>query len=285
MPRTLKIPGLPVILTTNTKGGSGKTMTAEALAVAAMLAGYLVCVLDLDPIGSMYKWKSRRRFTQAIARGQERFGRVPTDSELAALLDEPDPLGEIIVTPAQAHAIGDSLKILKKGGRNFVIIDTAGSRQNYAEQAAQYADLVLIPTKTVTKEIEHLPDTLNQLALGGHPPRFCLFNRVNPLVTTGLEGPKQIVRDHYNTTPFPYHFTTRTIWDEADDMGLTPQELPRDPAAAEEIARAFAFICDFLNLPRSVKTNAADDEHARPDEVARNKDAATAASGSERARA
>lgn len=268
-PFPLKIAGLPVVLMTNTKGGSGKTMTAQALAVAAKLAGYMVCVLDLDPIGSMYKWKARRHFTQALARGKERLGRAPTDTELADLLDEPDAPDEILVTPAQPHAIEDSLKILKRAGRNFVIIDTAGSKQNYADQAAQHADLVLIPTKTVTKEIEHLPDTLSQLAIAGHPPRFCLFNRVNPLATTALEKPRQMVRDHYNTTPFPHHFTTRTVWDEADDMGLTPQELPRDPAAAEEIARVFGFVCDFMNLGRSATPYAADDEHARSDESAR----------------
>jgi chromosome partitioning protein len=275
-PFPLKIPGLPVLLTTNTKGGSGKTMTAQAFAVAAKLTGFRVCVLDLDPIGSMYKWKARRRFTQAIAKGKERFGRVPTDSELTKLLDEADPPDEIVVTPAQPHAIGDSLKILKRAGRNFVIIDTAGSKQNYADQAALHADLVLIPSKTVTKEIEHLPDTLSQLALAGYPPRFCLFNRVNPLVTSALEKPRQMVRDHYNTTPFPHHFTTRIVWDEADDMGLTPQELPNDPAAAAEIIRAFDFVCDFMNLGRSARANAARDEHARP-----NEDAGTKASSGE----
>src|SRR4051794_34677926 len=246
-PFPLKIPGLPVVLTTNTKGGSGKTMTAQAIAVAAKQAGFLVCILDLDPIGSMYKWKSRRRFTQAVAKGTERYGRKPTPEEIALLLEEPDPDDEITVTAAQPHALADSLKILKRVGRNFVIIDTQGSKQNYADQAARYSDLVLIPAKPITKELEHLPDTLTQLEIAGNPMRFCLFNRVHPLVTTGLEQPKRILREHYNTTPFPYHFTARTIWDEADDMGLTPQELTKDPDAVKEIVQVFRFICEFMD--------------------------------------
>jgi cellulose biosynthesis protein BcsQ len=260
-PFSLKIPGLPVILTTNTKGGSGKSCTAQAIIIAAKLAGFSVCALDLDPIGSLYKWKNRRKLTQAIATGKERYGRPPTDEELALLLTEPDPPDEITVSPTQPHAIGDSLKILKAAGKNFVVIDTAGSLQNFADQAAKVSDLVFIASKPITKELEHLPGTLDQLAIAGNPPRFCVFNRVHPLKTTGLEQPRRLCREVYNTIPLPLHFTDRTVWDTADDMGLSPQELEPDGAAATEAADIFRFICEFMNLGRS--EHGANDEHAR----------------------
>jgi cellulose biosynthesis protein BcsQ len=260
-PFSLKIPGLPVILTTNTKGGSGKSCTAQAIIIAAKLAGFSVCALDLDPIGSLYKWKNRRKLTQAIATGKERYGRPPTDEELALLLTEPDPPDEITVSPTQPHAIGDSLKILKAAGKNFVVIDTAGSLQNFADQAAKVSDLVFIASKPITKELEHLPGTLDQLAIAGNPPRFCVFNRVHPLKTTGLEQPRRLCREVYNTIPLPLHFTDRTVWDTADDMGLSPQELEPDGAAATEAADIFRFICEFMNLGRS--EDGANDEHAR----------------------
>jgi cellulose biosynthesis protein BcsQ len=260
--RKLKIPDFPVILTTSTKGGSGKTCTAQGILVAAKLAGFHVCALDLDPIGSLYKWKTRRKLTQAIARGKQQLGRPPTDEELAALIGEPDPPDEITISPTQPHAIADSLKILKAAGKNFAVIDTAGSEHNYADQAARVSDLVLIAAKPVTKELEHLPGTLNQLAIAGDPPRFCVFNRVHPLKTTALEQPRRICREIYKTIPLPLHFTNREPeWDAADDMGLSPQELNPDGPAAREATDIFRFICEFLNLGRSEHESV--DEHPR----------------------
>ena len=263
-PFPLKIPDLPVILTTSTKGGSGKTCTAQAILVAAKLAGFSAAALDLDPIGSLYKWKTRRTLTRAMARGKAQFGRAPTDEELAALMAEPDSPDEIIVSPMQPHALADSLKILKTGGRNFVVIDTAGSHQNFADQAAKVSDLVLIASKPITKELEHLPGTLTQLAIAGEPPRFCVFNRVHPLKTTGLEQPRRICREIYNTMPLPLHFTDRCpVWETADDMGLAPQELEPGGPASIEIAGIFHFICEFLNLGRSEHANIGADEYPR----------------------
>jgi len=260
-PFPLKIPGLPVVLTTFTKGGSGKSSSVQAILVAAKVAGFRAAALDLDPIGSLYKWKTRRRFTQAVAKGKERFGRQPKPDEIEQLLGEPDPDDEITVSPTQPHAIKDSLTILKRAGKNFVVIDTAGSKTNYADTAGRHADLVLLATKPSTKELEHMPDTLDQLAVAGHPPRFCLFNRVHHSVTTGLEQPQRMVREHYNTAPFPYHFTHRAaVWDMADDMGLGPQELEPNGAVAQETANVFRFICEFLNLGRS-EQNAAGTQH------------------------
>jgi MinD-like ATPase involved in chromosome partitioning or flagellar assembly len=269
-PIALKIPDLPVILATSTKGGSGKTCTVQGVIIAAKCAGFRVAALDLDPIGSLYKWKTRRKLTQAVARGKERFGRPPTDDELAALLDEPDPPDEILVSPTQPHAIADSLKILKSAGKNFVMIDTAGSEHNYADQAARVSDLVLIASKPVTKELEHLPGTLNQLAIAGNPPRFCVFNRVHPLKTTALAQPRRICSEIYKTISLPLHFTNREpVWDAADDMGLSPQEIEPDGAAAREATDIFRFICEFLNLGRSEHGAHINDEHARNAKEAR----------------
>ena len=254
MPRPLKIPDLPVLLLASTKGGCAKTSIAQAFAVAAKRAGHKVLVLDLDPIGAISKWATRRRFTQATAEAKKRRP-LATPAELAALIEEieaeaVDP-EEITVSSVQPHAIREALKIAKRNGVSFVVIDVQGSKHNYAEEAAQFSDLVLIPAKTITKELEHLPDTKAQLALAGQPPFFVLFNRVHPQATTSLEQPRRIVREYYNATPFPYHFTYRpAVWEEADDLGSTPQELGTDPEAAAEIERAFRFICEFLNIEK-----------------------------------
>jgi len=265
MPRRLKIPNLAVVLCAGTKGGSAKTSTAQAVAVAAKLAGHRVLVIDLDPIGAISKWGSRRRFAQATAEAKRR---KPSASagELAALVEEiesgPADPAEITISSIQPHAIREALRIAKRNGVSFVVIDVAGTKHNYAEEAAAFADLVLIPAKPITKELEHLPDTKAQLALAGQPPYFVLFNRVHPQATTSLEQPRRIAREYYNTTPFPYHFTYRpAVWEEADDLGSTPQELGTDPEATAEIERVFRFVTEFLDIEKG-KGEHGEHEHA-----------------------
>jgi chromosome partitioning protein len=254
MPRALKIPNLAVLLLAGTKGGTTKTSDAQAFAVAAKLAGHRVLVLDLDPIGAISKWNERRRFARASAEAKRRKPNATT-AELEALIEDietepPDP-AEITVTSLQPHAIREALRIAKRNGVSFAVIDVAGSKHNYAEEAAKFADLVLIPAKPITKELEHLPETKTQLVLAGQPPFFVLFSRVHPQATTSLEQPRRIAREYYNATPFPYHFTYRpVVWETADDLGLTPQELDIDPEAKAEIERAFRFISEFLNIER-----------------------------------
>lgn len=265
MARRLKIPDLAVLLFAGTKGGSAKTSNAQAVAVAAKLAGHRVLVIDLDPIGAISKWGGRRRFAQATAEAKRREPGAST-GELAALVEEiesgPADPAEITISSIQPHAIHEALRIAKRNGVSFVVIDVAGSKHNFAEEAAKFADLVLIPAKPITKELEHLPDTKAQLALAGQPPYFVLFNRVHPQATTSLEQPRRIARDYYNTTPFPYHFTYRpAVWEEADDLGSTPQELGTDPEATAEIERAFRFVTEFLNIERG-KGEHGEHEHA-----------------------
>lgn len=254
MPHTLKIPNLAVLLLAGTKGGTTKTSDAQAFAVAAKLAGHRVLVLDLDPIGAISKWNERRRFARASAEAKRRKPDA-TPAERAELIEEieaePADPAEITVISIQPHAIREALKIARRNGVTFVVIDVAGSKHNYAEEAAKFADLVLIPAKPITKELEHLPETKAQLALADQPPFFVLFSRVHPQATTSLEQPRRIAREYYNAMPFPYHFTYRpAVWEAADDLGLTPQELGTDPEAKAEIERAFQFISEFLNIER-----------------------------------
>jgi cellulose biosynthesis protein BcsQ len=264
MRRKLKIPDLAVVLFAGTKGGSAKTSNAQAFAVAAKLAGYRVLVMDLDPIGAISKWGSRRRFAQATAEAKRRKPGASA-AELMKLVEEiengPTDPSEITISSIQPHAIREALRIAKRNGVNFVVIDVAGSKHNYAEEAAKYADLVLIPAKPITKELEHLPDTKAQLALAGYPHYFVLFNRVHPQATTSLEQPRRIAREYYNSTPFPYHFTYRpAVWEEADDLGSTPQELGTDPEATAEIERAFRFVSEYLDIEKG-KDDHGEHEH------------------------
>jgi chromosome partitioning protein len=221
-PFDLKFPGCPVLLVTSTKGGTGKSSTVQTLAVTAMQAGRKVCVIDLDPSGQLTEWKKRR-------------GNADID-----------------VSPVPAHYLKDAIEIARKDGTNFIIIDTAGTRVNYATEAARQSDLVLIPARPSTKEMEKIGETLEQLTLAGNPPRFIVFNRVHHSASTKLEEPRRIAREGFKVMPLPFHFTDREpAYDAADDKGLGPQEIEPDGPTAREAAMVFRFICEFLKLGRS----------------------------------
>jgi cellulose biosynthesis protein BcsQ len=131
----LKIPSLPVLLVASTKGGCAKTSIAQAIAIAAKQAGHRVLVLDLDPIGSLSKWQTRRQFARAMAEARRRkAGPIDADelnSLIEGILGEPVDPSEILVTDTQPHAIENALKIAVRGGITFVIIDVAGNLHNY----------------------------------------------------------------------------------------------------------------------------------------------------------
>jgi chromosome partitioning protein len=55
-------------------------------------------------------------------------------------------------------------------GAEIVIVDTAGRSDDSALNAARYADLVLIPTRTNIVELEALPAAAD-IIRGDHTPR------------------------------------------------------------------------------------------------------------------
>ncbi len=231
----VRLSGMPCVLLTNTKGGSGKTSEVQALAVAAAQAGYRVVIFDIDPNGSISKWKKRRRMTSAVRVLKDQLKRYPTPDEVRLYLrDTPDPPDEIIVSPMQPHAMEDALELSQRSGRTFAIIDVAGAKHNFTDELARFADVVLIPTRPSTKEMENLGDVLAQLKMGGDPPRFISFNRVHASTTSGLDPYREFVREAYNLLCLPIHFTRREgLFDKADDMGLGPQEVELDGPTKE----------------------------------------------------
>jgi chromosome partitioning protein len=99
------------------KGGSGKSTLASSLAVAAMEAGEKVCIVDLDPQGSLVKWAKAR------ARAD-----VPV----------------VASTPAKVGAL---VQALAKQGFTYTILDTPGVDGDASSAAAKSSDLVVIPSR------------------------------------------------------------------------------------------------------------------------------------------
>ena len=114
----------------NQKGGSGKSTIAECLAVAAEQDGKATAVLDLDPQGTVYAWSKRR--------------------------EEANP----VVRSVTAANYKDEWEELKELGADWVIIDTPARLQDVVLNAADLADLVIVPAKATIKDLERVVDDI-----------------------------------------------------------------------------------------------------------------------------
>src|SRR4051794_23697172 len=116
------------------KGGTGKTSLSASLGVAALAAGEKPYLIDMDPQGSLSAW-GRRRGGDALPVDRIDAARLP--SAIAGL-------------PAAGYPLA--------------IIDTAGVDNVAASAAMKIADLVMIPARPSTLDLEASRPTLAALA-------------------------------------------------------------------------------------------------------------------------
>lgn len=129
-----------VISVLNLKGGTGKTTTAIALASAAAENSKAVRVLDADPQSSASAWAM--------------------DAEDAG---EPLPFN---VEPANLIAVKRTARTEKGKEDEWTFIDCPPSG-NIMDEAAEAADMVVIPTTTGPADIAKAVETSKTLAAGG----------------------------------------------------------------------------------------------------------------------
>jgi chromosome partitioning protein len=200
------------------KGGTGKTVAAIGLAVAAARAGLAAVLIDLDPQATASKWKDRR--------------------------EEETPA----VVSAQASRLQPVLDASRRAEIDVAIIDTAGRSDDSALNAARAADLVLIPCRPNMVEIETLAAVKDLLMLAGNPPAFVLLNGIHPTATKQADEARDMVQKAFGLRSCPGHLCHRSAYAEAPTAGKTPQELDPEGRAALELERLFQFTCEFVKL-------------------------------------
>ena len=99
------------------KGGSGKSTIASSLAVAAHEMKEKVCVIDMDPQGSLANWGKTRG------------------------------TGDIEVIASGAARLPALLASLERKGFTLAILDTPGAEGAASSAAMQVADLNIIPSR------------------------------------------------------------------------------------------------------------------------------------------
>jgi chromosome partitioning protein len=146
---------MQTIVINSQKGGSGKTMLAKHLAVAAELAGDgPVYLIDTDPQGSLTAWHSKR------------------ESDTPALAEVP------------FSGLAGGLEALRERGAAYCIIDTASGRVEVAADLFALADVAIFPVQASEDDLTAAPVTVEALKAARRRFLFVLTRvRANTLIT------------------------------------------------------------------------------------------------------
>lgn len=208
-------------------GGAGKTTTVIHVAVAALLMGQEVAVIDLDPQASAADWCDRRGGTPE--------GVTIPASRLAKLLAE-----------------------LRANDADLVIIDTPREANNVSYVAAQSADVAIIPLQPGGFDYRALIRTLEICHLAKKVP-FVLLNGIKPGATRieadARETVGALVDSHARETGVNLTCAVAPLvlheWTACRAASITTRtvlEIDPESVAASEIRALYLWIARQLDL-------------------------------------
>ncbi len=190
------------------KGGSGKSTLASSLAVAAQEMKERVCVVDMDPQGSLTNW--------AKTRG----------------------LDDIAVIASGAARLPAALAGLEGKGFTLAIIDTPGAEGPASSAAMMVADLNIIPSRPSLFDLWASAKTRAALKQVGGDFVF-LLNQCPPAQQTARvqDGVETLEEMGGLISPL---ILSRVAYQEAARHGWGVTELNPHGAAAEEMRGLWA---------------------------------------------
>lgn len=196
------------------KGGAGKSTLAIHLAAEAAFQGMRGLLVDLDPQGNAAKWGDRR-------------------GELA-----PDVSAE---HPAKLDAV---LEAARTEGYGIVVFDTAPHADQTALRAARASDLVLVPCRPATFDLEAIQATLDLCSLARKKSLVVL--NAAPTRSKVVEEARQAVLGHGGSVCGTV-VRQRVAFQHCMIDGRTAGEFEPDGAAAKEITDLYADMLTHLD--------------------------------------
>jgi chromosome partitioning protein len=207
---------MKIVAIISQKGGAGKTTLAVHLATVASAASHSVAVIDLDPQGTATSW------------GDRRMAEVPE------------------VVSGQAVRLPALIKAAAQNGADFLILDTAPNADQTASLACRAADLVLIPCRPSTFDLEAIETTL-LLAKVATTPAYVVMNAVPPRSAIGKEASDGLIARGAKVAP--HQLTHRAAFSHGVIDGRSAQEFEPKGKAAEEIAALYKWLCGVVDMP------------------------------------
>jgi chromosome partitioning protein len=207
---------MKIVAIISQKGGAGKTTLAVHLATVAAAAKHSVAVIDLDPQGTATSWGDRRT------------------------ADVPE------VVSGQAVRLPALIKAAAQNGADFLILDTAPNADQTASLACRAADLVLIPCRPSTFDLDAIETTL-LLSKAASTPAYVVLNAVPPRSPIGKEASDGLIARGAQVAP--HHLTHRAAFSHGVIDGRSAQEFEPNGKAAEEIKAVYKWLCGVVGMP------------------------------------
>lgn len=193
------------------KGGAGKTTLALHLAVAAEAHGITTAVFDLDPQASAALWADHR--------GE----------------------GFPAVRPAQGPRLGVLLEQARAQDADLVILDTPPEADVIARDAAEHADVILIPCRPSALDLDAIGASVRIARNCGKP----FFVVVNAAPVQGVETREMrtaLAGAGVELAPVVLH--QRKAYAARMQEGRTASEIEPQGKAAAEVRELLLWVCD-----------------------------------------
>ena len=197
------------------KGGAGKTTIAVHLAVAAEAHGIATAIFDLDPQASAALWSDHR--------------------------GEPIPA----VVPAQAPRLPALLAQAKGNDADLVILDTAPNADTIASEAANHADVILIPCRPNGFDLDAIGATV-RLAQAAGKPAYVVINAAPVQGVETAEATAALNAAGLAVCPVVLHY--RKAYASRTHEGRTAQETDPTGKAAAEIRALLLWVSEKVGL-------------------------------------
>jgi chromosome partitioning protein len=200
---------MKTVVIASRKGGVGKTTMSAHLGVAAEADDFgPVALIDIDTQESLAKWWNKRL--------------APTPMFSAATLAN----------------LKQHLAALKQSGVKLTIIDTPPQATETIREVISHADLVLIPTRPSSLDLEAVGATIEMAEAAGKRMVFIINGAANRARITGQAA----VALSQHGTVAPVTVYQRDALASAMTDGRTAGEIDSKSKAAEEIADLWSYV-------------------------------------------
>jgi chromosome partitioning protein len=202
-----------VVTLAGTKGGTGKTTLASALAVRAAEESGKVALIDLDPQESLSSWWTRRGKTKN------------------------PKLFEIDATT-------EAIELLISQSWQWVFIDTGPAKIELIEPGIAVADLVLIPTRPSAFDIEQAAIAVELCESHGKPHAF-VFNHAPAGSSKLLKSSIDFIRQNGGAV-LDAHLSFRSAYMAALTVGKSGPEVDKSEVSRKEIEALWSSVVQTL---------------------------------------
>ena len=200
---------MKTVVIASRKGGVGKTTMSAHLSVAAEADGFgPVALIDMDTQESLAKWWNKR------------------------LASTP------VFSTATLHNLKQHLAALNESGIKLTIIDTPPQATETIRAVIAHADLVLIPTRPSSLDLEAVGATIEMAEVEGKRMVFIINGAANRARITGQAA----VALSQHGTVAPVTVYQRDALASAMTDGRTAGEIDAKSKASEEVADLWAYV-------------------------------------------